>query len=151
MVVTWMGRFRSGAGRSGSAPARLRWPGSAAHRRRGWSEHGPIKLSSRIDVPSGGSVAAGDVVVAGVAWSQHTGISAVQVQVDDGDWNDATLADALNIDTWRQWKWVWPAKAGQHTLRVRATDANGLVQTAKVTGVVPDGATGLDSVSVSVS
>ena len=74
---------------------------------RGWSEHGPIKLSSRIDVPSGGSVAAGDVVVAGVAWSQHTGISAVQVQVDDGDWQEATLADALNIDTWRQWKGYW--------------------------------------------
>ncbi|MFT2815948.1 molybdopterin-dependent oxidoreductase [Leifsonia sp. A12D58] len=118
---------------------------------RGWSEHGPIKLSSRIDVPSGGSVAAGDVTVAGVAWSQHTGISAVQVQVDEGDWHDATLAEALNIDTWRQWKWVWPATSGQHTLRARATDADGLVQTAKLADVVPDGATGLDSISVSVN
>ncbi len=50
---------------------------------RGWSERGPVKLSSRIDVPSGGaSVKAGDVVVAGVAWSQHVGVSRVQVQVD---------------------------------------------------------------------
>lgn len=118
---------------------------------RGWSERGPVKLSSRIDVPTGGAtVAAGDVVVAGVAWSQHVGISRVQVQVDGGTWNDATLADAISADTWRQWKWVWPAASGRHTLRVRATDANGTVQTAKVQDVVPDGATGLHQISVTV-
>ena len=118
---------------------------------RGWSQRGPVKLSSRIDVPSAGStVKAGDVVVAGVAWSQHVGVSRVQVQVDDGSWNDATLADAISVDTWRQWKWVWPADTGRHTLRVRATDANGTVQTAKVQDVVPNGATGLHEISVNV-
>src|SRR5690606_28294889 len=50
---------------------------------RGWSDRGPVKLSSRIDVPRGG-VDAGEVVVAGVAWFQHTGVAAVEVQVDDG-------------------------------------------------------------------
>ncbi len=119
---------------------------------RGWSERGPVKLSSRIDVPSdGANVTAGDVVVAGVAWSQHVGVSRVEVQVDDGSWNEATLADAISADTWRQWKWVWPASSGHHTLRVRATDANGKVQTAKVQDVVPNGATGLHEISVSVN
>ena len=48
---------------------------------RGWSELGPIKLQSRIDVPrQGQSVAAGDVVIAGVAWHQHVGIAGVEVQ-----------------------------------------------------------------------
>ncbi len=119
---------------------------------RGWSEHGPVKLSSRIDVPSdGANVKAGDVVVAGVAWSQHVGVSRVQVQVDNGSWNEATMADAISVDTWRQWKWVWSAPSGHHTLRVRATDNNGLVQTAKVQDVVPNGATGLHEISVTVS
>jgi DMSO/TMAO reductase YedYZ molybdopterin-dependent catalytic subunit len=117
---------------------------------RGWSERGPVKLSSRIDVPAGG-VNAGTVAVAGVAWEQHVGISGVQVRVDGGQWNDAELADAISADTWRQWVWRWPATAGQHQLTVRAIDANGVVQTAKVADVVPNGATGLHTVDVQVS
>jgi DMSO/TMAO reductase YedYZ molybdopterin-dependent catalytic subunit len=119
---------------------------------RGWSERGPVKLSSRIDVPkTDAGVSAGQVTVAGVAWSQHVGISAVQVQVDNGAWTDATLAEAISADTWRQWAWTWPATAGRHTLRVRATDANGLVQTSVVRDVAPDGATGLHEISVTVA
>lgn len=119
---------------------------------RGWSERGPVKLSSRIDVPTdSGQTKAGEVTVAGVAWAQHTGIRAVQLRVDDGPWNDAELADAISTDTWRQWRWVWPARAGHHALTVRATDANGVVQTATVADVVPDGATGLHSIDVTVS
>ena len=118
---------------------------------RGWTDRGPVKLSSRIDVPRAGTrAAAGPVTVAGVAWSQHVGIRSVQVQVDDGPWDDATLADAISADTWRQWSWQWTAPAGRHTLRVRATDADGLVQTSVVRDVVPDGATGLHRVPVTV-
>ena len=119
---------------------------------RGWSAQGPVKLSSRIDVPRrNAEVQAGPVTVAGVAWSQGVGIRAVQVQVDDGAWNDASLADAISADTWRQWSWVWPAPAGRHTLRVRATDAAGLVQTSVRRDVIPDGATGLHDIPLTVA
>jgi DMSO/TMAO reductase YedYZ molybdopterin-dependent catalytic subunit len=125
---------------------------SAYWTNRGWSERGPVKLSSRIDVPrSGAQVGAGTVTVAGVAWAQHTGIRGVQVQVDGGAWSDATLAEAISADTWRQWTWSWPATPGGHTLRVRATDAAGLVQTSQRQDVIPDGATGLDEVAVTIS
>ena len=50
----------------------------------GWSPKGPIKLASRIDVPRKSTVDAGQVVVAGVAWAQHTGISAVQIDQNAG-------------------------------------------------------------------
>lgn len=110
---------------------------------RGWSERGPVKLSSRIDVPrQGQSVDAGRVVVAGVAWHQHVGVAAVEVQVDDGDWQPATLARAISADTWVQWRFEWDAAPGSHTLRARATSADGGVQTAEVAPVAPDGATG---------
>jgi DMSO/TMAO reductase YedYZ molybdopterin-dependent catalytic subunit len=119
---------------------------------RGWSERGPVKLCSRIDVPREGvQVPAGPVTVAGVAWSQHVGIRSVQVQVDDGAWNEATLADAISADTWRQWSWPWPAQTGRHTLRVRATDAAGGVQTSERRDVIPDGATGLHAIPVTVA
>ena len=120
---------------------------------RGWAELGPVKLSSRIDVPrEGTSVPAGSIVIAGVAWSQHVGISAVAVQVDDGPWRDAILADAISVDTWRQWVYTWDdASRGEHTVKVRATDAAGLVQTSATADVAPNGATGLHEISVSVS
>ncbi|GAA1061764.1 molybdopterin-dependent oxidoreductase [Agromyces bracchium] len=111
---------------------------------RGWSERGPIKLSSRIDVPRvGQQVSAGAVVVAGVAWQQHTGVAAVEVQVDDGAWQPATLATAISADTWVQWRYEWDAAPGRHTIRVRAISADGEVQTADRAPVAPDGATGL--------
>ena len=116
---------------------------------RGYSARGPVKLSSRIDVPGGGAPA-GVVTVAGVAWAQHTGIARVQLQIDDGPWRDCELAESWSKDVWRQWRYRWTAAKGSHTLRVRATDADGLVQTAAVTGEAPDGSTGLHTVQVSV-
>jgi len=117
---------------------------------RGWDERGPVKIQSRIDVPRG-QVSAGDVVVAGVAWNQHTGIAKVEVSVDDGTWREAELATAISQDTWVQWRYVWDAPAGSHTLKVRATSVGGEVQTDELADVAPDGATGHDTVGVTVS
>lgn len=117
---------------------------------RGWTERGPIKLSSRIDVPRGGVVDRGRVVVAGVAWQPHTGISAVQVQVDDGPWQDAELAEDASIDLWRQWRLDWDAPPGDHRLRVRAVDADRVEQSARSVDPFPNGAEGYHTVAVTV-
>ncbi|MGW4477931.1 molybdopterin-dependent oxidoreductase [Rhodococcus triatomae] len=119
--------------------------------RRGWAEQAPIKTASRIDVPASlGRVDAGTVTVAGTAWAQHRGITRVEIRVDNGPWQDATLATEYSIDTWRQWTWQWQATAGTHTLQVRATDADGEVQTEDRADPVPDGATGWHTRSVTV-
>ena len=119
---------------------------------RGWSQQGPIKTESRIDVPGSGSrVRAGRVAVAGVAWAQHKGIEAVEVQVDNGPWHEATLATVPNLDTWRQWVWEWEAAGvGQHTIQARATDKTGYTQTALQADVAPNGASGYPSTQVTV-
>lgn len=114
---------------------------------RGWSALGPIKVQSRIDVPRG-SVSAGAVTVAGVAWAQHTGIGGVEVRADSGAWVPARLADTVGPDTWRQWSVSLPLDRGEHTLEVRATDANGTVQTDAKAPPAPDGATGWHRVVV---
>ncbi|GAB3963483.1 sulfite oxidase [Plantactinospora veratri] len=118
---------------------------------RGWSARGPVKTQSRIDTPRAGrALPAGPVTVAGVAWAQHVGIRQVEVRVDDGDWQPATLAGSVSTDTWAQWSWRWLATPGEHTLRVRATDATGAVQTGQSRPVEPDGATGWHTVTVTV-
>ncbi|HMG30660.1 MAG TPA: molybdopterin-dependent oxidoreductase [Jiangellaceae bacterium] len=118
---------------------------------RGWSERAPIKTASRIDVPrSGASVNAGRVAVAGVAWAQHRGIQAVEVRVDDGPWQRAQLAEVPSTDTWRQWVWEWEADPGDHDLHVRATSADGELQTEEEAPPAPDGATGWHRVNVNV-
>jgi DMSO/TMAO reductase YedYZ molybdopterin-dependent catalytic subunit len=119
--------------------------------RRGYADRAPIKTQARIDAPSGlRPIRPGPTAVAGVAWAQTRGIEAVEVRVDDGDFAPAELAEALNDETWRQWRFAWDATPGRHTLTVRATDGSGEVQTDERTDVVPDGASGWMSLVVLV-
>ncbi|WP_221586145.1 molybdopterin-dependent oxidoreductase [Microbacterium sp. G2-8] len=109
---------------------------------RGWSARGPIKLQSRIDVPRATEVAAGETVVAGVAWQQHVGVGGVEVRVDGGSWQRATLAPAISDDTWVQWSLPVSLDPGEHTITCRALSRRGETQTADVAPPAPDGATG---------
>lgn len=124
---------------------------SAFWTQRGWSEQGPVKTQSKIEVPrSGATVSAGRVAVAGVAWAQHTGIKQVEVRIDTEPWRTCRLAADPTIDSWRQWAYEWDATRGLHTIQVRATDDSGATQTSTVQGVLPNGATGYDQIQVSV-
>ncbi|MCW2765655.1 MAG: oxidoreductase, molybdopterin binding protein [Nocardioides sp.] len=118
---------------------------------KGWGEQGPVKMSSRIDVPgSGDTVGGGDVTFAGVAWSQHTGIEAVHVAIDGGGWQPAEISAPPTNDTWVQWVARVPVAAGDHVARVRATDKTGLEQTGVERDVLPDGATGWHTIDFTV-
>jgi DMSO/TMAO reductase YedYZ molybdopterin-dependent catalytic subunit len=119
---------------------------------RGYAAVAPIHTESRIDVPRPlAQVAAGRVTVAGVAWAPATGIAGVEVSADNGPWHTARLAATDGIDTWRQWVWTWDATPGLHTLQVRATDTKGVTQPSRRAQVFPSGATGWDSVVVTVT
>lgn len=119
---------------------------------RGWGERGEIKTGSRIDVPrSGDELTAGAVRVGGVAWHQNVGISGVEVDFGDGRWREAEISSVPTADTWVQWAIDWDAPEGRHAISVRAIDADGVVQTADIADVLPDGATGHHIISVGVS
>jgi DMSO/TMAO reductase YedYZ molybdopterin-dependent catalytic subunit len=120
----------------------------------GWAKEAPILTQSRIDVPRAGStVPAGSTVsVAGVAWAPDRGVSAVEVSIDGGDWQAAQLSVPINDATWVQWQLPWRAEpSGSHEIRVRATDGDGVVQTAEVSSPAPDGARGYHTISVGVA
>ncbi|GAA3516429.1 molybdopterin-dependent oxidoreductase [Aeromicrobium panaciterrae] len=117
---------------------------------RGWGRLGPVKTEARIDVPRS-AAEAGKVTVAGVAWQQHVGISGVEVRIDGGSWQPATLAKVPNVDTWVQWTWQWDADTGDHTIEARATNSAGVPQTHEVADVLPDGATGYPGIRVTIT
>jgi len=118
---------------------------------RGWAERAPIKTMSRIDTPSPFlDLVPGEIPIAGVAWAQHVGIERVEASIDGAPWATAELAGEDTFDTWRQWVYHWNATAGDHRIRVRATDRTGATQTADRAEPFPDGATGHHEIVVRV-
>ncbi len=119
---------------------------------RGWAREGPIKTMSRIDVPRrGDDLRPGPTPIAGVAWAPTRGIVSVEVRVDGGRWQAATLGPTASEDTWIQWYLPWDATPGEHEIEVRATDADGRVQTDEEAPPAPDGATGHHTIRVQVA
>ncbi|RIK06703.1 MAG: molybdopterin-binding oxidoreductase [Acidobacteria bacterium] len=119
---------------------------------RGWAQRAPIKTQSRIDVPRASArIAPGKTAIAGVAWAPSRGISRVEIQIDDGPWVAADLAESLSVNSWRQWMHQWDATPGRHVIRVRATDGYGETQTDRISPPEPDGATGYHTIAVTVS
>ncbi|MCC5953217.1 MAG: molybdopterin-dependent oxidoreductase [Acidimicrobiia bacterium] len=118
---------------------------------RGWDAEAPIKIQTRVDTPRGlANLSPGLVPVAGVAWAQTRGIESVQVRIDDGDWQEADLAEAVNVDTWRQWSMPWEATPGRHTIAARAVDGDGVIQTEERSEQMPNGASGWHQIVVLV-
>ena len=115
----------------------------------GWAKEGPILTQSRIDTPrSGQGLPNGQIQFAGVAWAPTRGIAKVEVDLDGSEnWTAAQLSAPLSNYSWVQWQATLPVSAGQHSVRVRATDGTGAVQESRVTPPAPDGARGYHQVS----
>ncbi len=117
----------------------------------GWY-NGQLHTMSRIDRPEkGDKVQRGQTIeMGGIAYAGHRGIQMVELSADGGvTWQQAQLQPRLSQDAWVLWTWKWtPKSAGKYTLVCRATDGTGAVQTDKVQGTVPFGATGYPIVTV---
>ncbi|MFO7778096.1 MAG: molybdopterin-dependent oxidoreductase [Nitriliruptoraceae bacterium] len=116
---------------------------------RGWSKEAPVKTSARIDVPTGDSeVAAGKVVIAGVAWAPTRGIGDVEVLVDGVAATLADLSVPLAAATWVQWRAEVDLAPGDHRLTVRAIDGTGRRQPQGPAPPAPNGAEGWHTIRV---
>jgi hypothetical protein len=68
--------------------------------------------------------------VFGIVLNDGTPIQSVEVMVDDGEWQAATLSPSTGSKYgWKFFTWDWRgATPGEHTLVSRVTDVNGEVQ-----------------------
>jgi len=67
--------------------------------------------------------------VLGFVLNDGTALRSVEVKVDDGPWQRATLDPANTQYSWKLFTYRWEgATPGEHTLVSRATDATGIVQ-----------------------
>jgi DMSO/TMAO reductase YedYZ molybdopterin-dependent catalytic subunit len=94
-------------------------------------EHMVVK--SLIAAPAEGDrVRKGPVTIQGVAWAGEAPVAKVEVSCDDGrTWEQARFIGEEQPYAWRQWQYVWNARAaGPTVILCRATDAQGEQQPA---------------------
>jgi sulfane dehydrogenase subunit SoxC len=101
----------------------------------------PLVLEKSPSVPSNyplkrGEVpklSAGQQTLRGYAWAPQHGVRTVEVRIDGGPWQQATIRPPnLGKYTWVRFDIPWNATAGQHVIETRATDNAGTAQPATV-------------------
>lgn len=121
---------------------------------RNWDEVAQVKTTSVIDsVAVNAIIGEGDqqrVPVGGIAFAGARGISKVEVRVDGGPWQEATLRSPLSETTWVIWRYEWPFEAGDHTFEVRCAEGDGTPQIEEKHANRPSGATGIHSVEETI-
>ena len=93
-----------------------------------WTETsvGRVNINS---VPAKVTRNGGAYAIHGAAWGAD--IAGVEVRVDEGPWQAATLGEGRgDPHTWTFWRMDWDATPGRHAIVSRAIDADGNVQPA---------------------
>ncbi|MDR7516834.1 MAG: molybdopterin-dependent oxidoreductase [Armatimonadota bacterium] len=118
----------------------------------GWSDEAVVKTMSKFTTPTRSSLPAGEVGLGGVAYAGDRGIRKVEYSTDGGrTWQQAETAPPLGPFTWVLWAAVWtPAGPGEYVLKVRATDGTGVLQAARESPPLPDGATGYHTLRIRI-
>jgi DMSO/TMAO reductase YedYZ molybdopterin-dependent catalytic subunit len=121
--------------------------------KRGWNKVAQMHATSVIDTVAVDMTIIGAdqqklVPIGGIAHAGDRGISKVEVQVDNGPWEQALMRTPPSQLTWVIWRYDWPFRPGKHTFTVRCYDGNGTLQIAAPSPPEPDGATGLSTRSV---
>ena len=88
-----------------------------------------MRVNSLVSSPAPGDVVDPGGCGSGAAWAGGVPVVAVEVSVDAGGWEAAELVSDPEPYAWRRWRFPWPGAApGRHSIRSRATAADGAVQ-----------------------
>lgn len=131
-------------------------PHAGYWQRKGWTNDGAIRLTAIIAVAPTSAVKGRPVEIGGVAFAGERRIARVELSEDGGaTWAAADAEPPLSPFAWTLWTHNWtPASEGIVRLEVRAVEENGtseMIQPRARASPYPSGATGLDSVEVTVT
>lgn len=87
-----------------------------------------LNVKSALALPWPASLRAGSQRLRGFAYSPHGKIARVQWSIDGGGWRNARILNPVLPHAWVRFEIAWNATAGDHTMRVRATDELGNTQ-----------------------
>ena len=122
--------------------------------RRGWDKEARARATAVIDTIATDMITdEGDqsfIPIGGIAWAGARGISAVEVRVDEGEWEAAALRAPISDRTWSIWRYNWAFTEGIHTFEVRCVEGDGTPQITTVDGTFPSGATGIHTVRTTI-
>ncbi|MEN0065015.1 MAG: molybdopterin-dependent oxidoreductase [Myxococcota bacterium] len=95
----------------------------------GWSEEARYRPNTLIVSPFDGLVLEEGLTVGfvGSAYAGQDPIVAVEVRVDEGEWESAALDYAPGPGIWAVWSWSWRTVPGDHFVQVRCRTASGAV------------------------
>lgn len=116
---------------------------------RGWDPSADVRTQSTTDtgnqsLGNTNSVRStnGLVELGGYAFAGIRGISRVELNIDSAGWQPVQLKEPESDIIWRPWRFAWRATPGEHVVVVRATDGQGVVQSAESLPPHPSGASG---------
>jgi len=120
--------------------------------RRGWSPTAQMQTTSVVDGVGTSEVYRGEgdqliLPIGGYAIAGARGISKIEVSVDEGEWQEATLKTPYSDLTWVYWRYEWAYQPGRHTFAVRCYEKDGTLQIVETRPNQPDGATGIHAVN----
>lgn len=128
--------------------------------KKGWSNEAVIQVNSKLETPRIRQMlpAGVDFYLTGLAMADFSGVVSVDVSIDDGEsWQPAELLSGPDTGVWALWSWVWEnPQPGKYALLARATDGNGVAQTASgsfgvLDNVFPNGTSLMHKVTVTVA
>jgi hypothetical protein len=104
--------------------------------KRGWDREGRMRSISVIDsIATGAKYASVEgqlTPVGGISHAGARGISRVEVRIDAGEWQPATLREPLSDTSWVVWRADLPLQGGDHTVAVRCYERDGTPQTGPI-------------------
>ncbi|MDP2306259.1 MAG: molybdopterin-dependent oxidoreductase [Pseudomonadota bacterium] len=106
----------------------------------GWSNEATYKPNALVQAPVRREVVeAGPARILGMAFAGTDPVTRVDVRIDGGDWQEATLDYAPGADVWTLWHFDWEAAVGARVIQARCTTLSGATSLED-----PDGSLGLE-------
>jgi DMSO/TMAO reductase YedYZ molybdopterin-dependent catalytic subunit len=124
---------------------------------KGWSATAEVRTRSVVRRPNGAATVNSNskIVFEGFAFAGERQITAVEIQINDGEAVPVTLVPKTETQkmSWTQWYYEWDVPApGEYRVLVRATDDEGFKQNKEASGIFggayPNGTDAIHSITV---